>query len=314
MDRVWIAGGTGYIGSATVAAARESGLQPVVLTRSSEKAERLRSNGIEVVVGDLNRPDGWAAKLACDQAIFLAAPPTWGRRVTTAVAREFRDGLARMTHSFFAALQGTAVKKVVYIAGTSFYGDSGADRPRTEEEAGPPKGWGPYLQPAVALATEQLRGGIPLVLAFPGQVYGPDSWNEQLFLKPIAAGKAVTGLRGYDPMFSPIHVDDCGRAIVHLLQRGKSGERYLLVDPEPIRVSTFAQEVARAMGKPLRQRYVPRWLCNMLLGPVITEYATAHTNFSNAKLLATGFQFRFRNYREGLPDVIRRWDPLRKPV
>jgi nucleoside-diphosphate-sugar epimerase len=311
MKRVWIAGGTGYIGSATVNAVREAGFQPVVLTRSSEKAKQLRSDGVEAVVGDLGVPGEWAHSFDCEHAVFLAAPPTWGRRVSSAVAREFRDGLLRITQSFFGALRGKRLDRVVYIAGTSFYGDAGDGTPRTEDETGAPKGWGPYLAPAVQFAEGQGGQGVPLVVAFPGQVYGPDSWNEQLFLKPIAAGKAVTGLRGYDPLFSPIHVDDCGRAIAHLLSRGEAGRRYLLVDGERVRVGQFAEEVARVLGRPLHRRNVPRWLCSLLLGPVLTEYATAHTNFSSARLIGTGFQLRYPTYRDGLPDVVRRWQAKR---
>ncbi len=307
MKRVWIAGGTGYIGSATVAAAREAGLEPVVLTRSADKAAALEREGARAVVGDLYKPGPWVDSLDCDGAIFLAAPPTWGKRVSTRVARTFSEGLSRMTRAFLDALRGRALDRVVYIAGTSYYGDAGDGAPRTEEEPGPPKGWGPYLAPAVDLVAERAREGAPLVLAFPGQVYGPSSWAEQLFMKPIAAGKAVVGLKGYDPFFSPIHVDDCGRAVVHLLSHGRAGERYILVDDRPVRVSAFTQEMARLMGRPLRNRYVPRWLCGILLGPVLTEYATAHTNFSNAKLRATGFVPRYPTYRDGLPDVVRRW-------
>jgi nucleoside-diphosphate-sugar epimerase len=84
---------------------------------------------------------------------------------------------------------------------------------------------------------------------------------EQIFLKPIAAGKSVTTLRGYEPYFSPIHVDDCGRAVVHLLSHGAAGERYLLVDDAPLRARAFAEEIARALDRPLKTRAVPAWLC-----------------------------------------------------
>lgn len=151
------------------------------------------------------------------------------------------------------------------------------------------------------------RARTPVVLAFPGQVYGPASWCEQLFLRSIAAGKAVTTLAGHDPMFSPIHVDHCGRALVHLLDRGEPGARYLLVDHQPLRARRFAEQLAEALGRPLKTRAVPPWLCSLLLGPVPTEYATAHTNFSRARLRSTGFTFRFPTSAAGVPAVVRRW-------
>ena len=311
MKRVWIAGGTGYIGQSVVAAAREAGLQPVVLTRSAEKAEKLRSEGLDAVVGDLERPGDWAKALRCEQAVFVAAPPTWGKRVSRAVATHFRDGLVVMTRNFLDACAAQPIEHAVYIAGTSYYGDAGDGEPRTEDWVGPPKGWGPYLAPAVDLALERIAAGLPLVLAFPGQVYGPASWTEQLFLTPIAAGKSVTGLRGYAPMMSCIHVEDCGRAVGPLLEHGVAGQRYFLVANEPARFRELGVAIAAALERPLYERSVPRWLCSLLIGPVLTEYATAHTNFSNGKLAATGFSYRYPTFRDGVPDVVRRWQETR---
>ncbi len=69
----------------------------------------------------------------------------------------------------------------------------------------------------------------------------------------------------------------------------------------------FDEEAARVLGRPLRTRAVPTWRCTLWLGPVVTEYATAHTHFSNAKLRATGFDFRYPSYRDGPTPVVERW-------
>jgi nucleoside-diphosphate-sugar epimerase len=307
MKRLFVAGGTGYIGSATVAAARAAGWAPVVLTRSPAKVDSLRAAGLDAIVGDLETPGPWRDQLAADAAVFVAAPPSWGKRVSKSVARTFSDGLVRLTSSFFAAAEAAKIERIVYIAGTSFYGDGGDGQPQTESFAAPQKGWGPYLAPAVDVVLARIAAGADVVLAFPGQVYGPASWNEQLYMRPIAAGKAVTTLRGHDPLFSPIHVDDCARAIVHLVEHGTAGERYFLVDDQPLRSSAFVDCVARALDRPLRKRAVPTWLCSLILGPVLTDYATAHTNFSNARLKSTGFELRYPTAQAGVPDVARRW-------
>ncbi|WP_143522482.1 NAD-dependent epimerase/dehydratase family protein, partial [Pseudomonas sp. 2822-17] len=99
-------------------------------------------------------------------------------------------------------------------------------------------GWGPYIEPSVKSLGDYIKKGVPVITALPGQVYGPDSWMPQLFLNDIYSGKPVTGLKGYKPMMSLIHVEDCGRAIVHLLDAGAEGERYILVDEKPIRSAT----------------------------------------------------------------------------
>lgn len=308
MSKVLIAGGTGYIGTATVKAALDSGLTPVVLTRSEEKAEVLRKKNIEVVIGDLLEKGEWqeVAK-SVEYAVFLASPPTWGKKVTRKIALAFQKGHEEMTKKFLDAFISSSIKKIIYIAGTSYYGDTGNGTPKKEEDTNEPKGWGPYIAPSVKLLSNYISKGLPIVTAFPGQVYGPDSWMQQLFLNPIYQGKPVTGLKGYNPMFSPIHIDDCGRAIIHLLTNGMDGERYILVDDLPIPSHDFRNLIGDVMQKTVRTREVPRWLCNILLGPVLTEYATAHTNFSNEKLKAAGFVFEYPTYREGIPQVVNEW-------
>ena len=59
--------------------------------------------------------------------------------------------------------------------------------------------------------------------------------------------------------------------------------------------------------KDVKVRRVPRFLCQLLVGPVLTEYATAHTNFSNKKLMQTGFNYRYPTYKDGLPNVVKQW-------
>ena len=49
---------------------------------------------------------------------------------------------------------------------------------------------------------------------------------------------------------SPIHVDDCARALVHLAEHGEPGGRYFLVNSDPIRLHEFASAFARLAQRP----------------------------------------------------------------
>lgn len=77
MSKIFITGGTGYVGTALVQEIIDTKLQAVVLTRSSQKADALRARGLEAVVGDLMEDGPWQQKLAeCEYVIHLASPPT----------------------------------------------------------------------------------------------------------------------------------------------------------------------------------------------------------------------------------------------
>lgn len=308
MSQVFVTGGTGYIGNAVVRAALDKGQEVHVLVRSEDAAATLRDLGAHPVVGDISTVETWKeAANSVGQIIHAAAPPAWGKKVTKKVAEEYARKHYQMTVTLLENLDSLRVEKLVFVAGTSYFGDTGDGQKVTEEFRSRPKGWGPYISPSVDLLHDHVDKGLPGVTAFPGTVYGPASWLPQLFLNPLYQRKKLTGLKDYDPYLSPIHIEDCGRALVHLLDHGVPGEDYLLVDDQPLRLEEFVQCAAEALGVPLRIRYYPRWLCQLYLGPVVTEYITAHSNFSNRKLRDTGFEFKYPTAYDGLPPVVQQW-------
>jgi nucleoside-diphosphate-sugar epimerase len=305
-SHIFVAGGTGYIGSRFVEAASKTNHTLSVLTRNQSNAESLKKKGVDVVIGDLTEPGPWQEKAAAaDMAIYIAAPPTWGKKVTKKVARNFRDGMVEMTQSFFQSLDRSRIQKIVYVAGTSYYGDTG-DKLATEELTPVPKGWGPYLT-AVDDVEDLINEGYPAILAFPGAVYGPESWFHQLILEPLHNGKPIYGLKGYNSYVSPIHVEDCARALLHVLLHGKAGDKYILADNQPVTFTTLIERSSEITGLNYKKRLLPAWLCRIMIGPVLTEYSTADQKFSNQKLKNLDFGFHYPTINEGLKPVIEQW-------
>jgi len=305
---IFITGGTGYIGNKTVEVALEQGYPVTVLTRDPAKAEELKRKGVKAIVGDLMEDGEWQNEVAnAEYVIHLAAPPTWGKKVSVKVAQNYQRGHYDMTIRLLNHVNVERIKKLIYIAGTSYFGDAGDGKPATEQFRSQPKGWGPYIAPSVNILSRFIDKGVPIVTAFPGQVYGADSWLPQLMLEPLSKGKPVTGLKGYNPLFSPIHVKDCARAFLFLMETGVPGESYILVDDKPLRSGEISALAAKVLQVPYKRRYVPAWLCRLLLGPVLTEYATSHTNFSNQKLKKLGFNYLYPTVQMGLGPAIDEW-------
>jgi nucleoside-diphosphate-sugar epimerase len=71
--RIFLTGGTGYIGSAVLDALLRGGHQVTALVRDPEKAERVALRGVKGVVGELAVPRSYAAAAeACDGIIHTA--------------------------------------------------------------------------------------------------------------------------------------------------------------------------------------------------------------------------------------------------
>lgn len=307
--KIFITGGTGYIGSVLVKVAKDSGYDVTVMTRSEEKAKQLNNDGVQTLVGDLLVDGPWQQFInEVDAVIHLAAPPTWGKKVTAKIAQSYAVGHLDMTKRLFEAIDPQNLQKIIYVGGTSYFGDAGDGDAQSEEYRSEPKGWGPYIAGSIDLAKQYATQGYPVTIVYPAQIYGPTSWMEQLYLQPLHTKKAVIGLKGYNVFFSPIHIVDCGRAFLHLIEHGENGEDYILSDNHPLPSKEFRKEIEVLMGvTDAKTKLVPRWVCKIALGPVLTEYATANTNFSNAKLLETGFEFQYPTYKDGLPNVVEDW-------
>lgn len=304
---IFVTGGSGFIGSAFVRCAREMGHEIRVLTRTETSATWIRSLGATPILGDLQSPGPWqSAAGAAEVVVHLAQPETFGQRITLKRARRFRDERLKMDANLLDSLRVGAVYRVIYVAGSSYYGEQG---PRlVNEDATPhPKGWGPYIAPAIEALDSYLKRGLPLIQAFPAWVYGPGSWFAEYQLEPLRAGKQLINLRGPDPTISVVHVEDVARALLHLIDQGEVGERYFIADDRPLSAAALAELTAEALEAPLRVRRLPKVLSRLVAGPIITESLTTEARLSSQRLKRSGYTFRFPTTEQGVPDVVTRW-------
>ena len=305
--KVFITGGTGYIGMAFVQLAREAGLIVQVLTRSDKGAQRLRAQDITPVIGDLTQSGEWQTTAgASDLIVHLAQPETYGAKITHRRAEDYREQRLRMDKLLLDSLKPETVNRIVYVGGTSYYGNQGLDL-KDETTRPNPKGWGPYIAPAIEMLPSYVERGLPIVQAFPTWVYGPASWFAEYQLTPLYTGKPVFGLRGHNHFSSPVHVEDCARAILFLLDNGEAGERYFVADDLPVHASELVACAARALNTKPKVRAIPEFMAQFVLGPVITESLKCDVRLSNAKLKSLGFKLNFPTIEQGVPDVVRHW-------
>lgn len=306
MTTLFVTGGTGFIGRVLISHAVVAGYQVKVLTRSEQSAMKVETLGAIPIRGDVTVAGPWQeAAASSEMIVHLAQPQTFGGRITLARANRYREERLQMDRLLLDNLRPDVTKRIVYVAGTSYYGDQG--KQLQDESTRPnPKGWGPYIAPAIEALSTYYTKGLPILEAFPGWVYGPGSWFQEYIFEPLLAGKPLTGLAGPVRTASPVHVEDCARAILHLLQYGEIGQRYFIVDNQPGLVSALAEKAAQILEVRLRARQIPVWLSRLIIGPVVTESLTCDVCLSNARLLQTGFNFNYPTIEQGVPDVIAR--------
>lgn len=299
----FVTGGTGFIGRVLLEQARRGDRRLRGLARSDASARELEALGVEPVRGDLLEPGPWQAQLAAaDEVVHLAQPQTFGGRVTRDRALRYRDDRLQMDRNVLDPLAGGSTR-IVYVGGTSYYGDQG--QALVDERSEPkPKGWGPYLADAIVELDRRCAAGLELVQAFPGYVYGPGSWFEQYFYRAAQAGKPLYAMSGRSRLGSFVHVDDCAAALLHLLEHGGLGERYFVVDEQPRTWDEFTAIFAKHAGFGVKTRKLPRMLITALLGPITSASFNSDACLSSAKLRESGFDLRFATIEQGMVDVV----------
>ena len=307
MTSIFVTGAAGYIGSSFVRQALAANYQVNALTRSEASAKRLQQMGATPIIGDLARAEVWPQVVAqSEMIVHLAQPDTYGARVTAARAQAYGEKRLQMDTLLLKAINRDTIRRVVFVCGTSYYGHQG-DPLRSEDASPNPKGWGPYIAPAIEALKGYAAQGLPIVEAFPGWVYGPASWFAEYQLVPLSKRRPVMRLAGRPQVVSPVHVEDVARALLHLLEHGQGGQRYFIVDDRSVPSTQMVAVAARALGVPGRILPLPWLFCRLAMGPIITESMTCDFRLSNQKLKSLGFALDYPDIEAGIPDVVRRW-------
>lgn len=161
--RVFLTGGTGYIGSAVLEALLRAGHRVTALVRDPEKAARASARGATPVVGDLSTPSGWTTAVSGVDAIIHTAYEASPRGVEK--DREAIDHLV-------AALEadGSAARTFIYTSGVWVLGDT--TRPADEQAALAPAEIVRWRPDHERRALEAGSNGLRTVVVRPGIVYG----------------------------------------------------------------------------------------------------------------------------------------------
>lgn len=249
--RVFLTGGTGFIGAETARLLRARGDQVRVLVRDPARAGSLASLGCELVVGDL--ADEEALTESCrgmDALIHGAALYEVGVPASRRAA--MLDVNVGGTERVLGAALAAGVRRAVYLSTVAVFGDT-ARQVADESWVRPTDGayTSVYEETKVLAhrrAHEIAARGLALVTVLPGVVYGPGD--------PSAIGDLLQRfLRGRLPVLpfpdlgvSPVHRDDVAAGILLALDRGAPGECYVLAGT-PVRMRELVAELAAASGR-----------------------------------------------------------------
>jgi nucleoside-diphosphate-sugar epimerase len=271
--RVFLTGGTGFIGGEVARRLRARGDDVRALVRSPAKATDLAALGCELAPGDLS--DEAALTEACrgmDAVVHGAALYEVGVPASRRAA--MIDVNVCGTERVLGAALSAGVRKAVYISTVAVFGNTGghvADEGWVRPDDG--SYTSVYEETKVLAhrrAHEIAARGLPLVTVQPGVVYGPgDPSAVGDLLSRFLDGK-LPALPFPDLGVTPVHRDDVAAGVLLALDKGVPGECYVLAGT-PLRMRELVAELAAVSGRRAPRLSLPTAVVRALapLGPVV---------------------------------------------
>lgn len=292
--KVFVTGGTGFIGGAVVRQLRARGDDVVALVRNPAKGAALEELGCTLVPGDLNdEPAIRSGMEGCDAVIHAAAVYEVG--IPANERRSMQEANVGGTERVLGAALEAGVPKVVYVSTVGVFGNTHG-RVVDETYENPANNFTSEYEKtkweAHQVAKRLIGEGLPCVIVQPGGVYGPGDES--------ATGRLLDQfLEGKMPLipFPELgicltHVEDIAAGILLGLDKGKPGEAYVISGP----VTTVREAigvVAAETGKKAPKHAMPTTLMKLMtpFGALVGKVMNQPPNLRELIASADGVTF-----------------------
>ncbi len=273
--KVFLTGASGYIGGSVAAALRGAGHHVIGLVRSAQKAEQVRSLGIEPVSGTL------------DDGALLARQARDADAVIHTADADHRAA----AESMLAALAGSG-KAFVHTSGSSIVGDQAWGEPGdkiydddTPFEPGPGRAARVAVNHVVLAAA---RNGVRAAVLSPSLIYGTGrgAHRDSIQVPRLIALARKSGVARHvgrgENLWSNVHIDDLVDLYLRVLERAPAGASYYAENGEAS-MRKVCETISRALGYAGRTH-------GMSKEEAIAEFGAgpaAYTYGSNSRVRAT---------------------------
>jgi nucleoside-diphosphate-sugar epimerase len=293
--KVFVTGGTGFIGGEVVRQLRERNDEVVCLVRSPEKAERVTALGCQLASGDLSDETAIRSGIeGCDAVVHAAAMYEVGIPASQRPAM-WEANVAGTERVMNTALEGK-VPKIVYVSTVGAFGNTHR-RVVDETYEHPGKEFTSYYEETKLEAHRVVKRmiseqSLPAIVVQPGGVYGPGDTSQVAdLLEQFLAGKLPL-LPFPELGICLTHVEDIAAGILLALDKGKLGETYVLSGPATT-MRDAVEVVAGISGRkaPKRALPVPLMKAMIPIGPLVGKLMGQPPNLR--ELISSGDKVTF---------------------
>ena len=257
--KAFVTGATGFVGSHVARVLAERGADLRLLVRSTSDTKNIEDLKAERVVGDLRHPESVERGMAgCDAVFHVAADYRLWVHDPEQMYHSNVDG----TRAVLAAARKNGVRRVVYTSSVATMGFSSDGHPADENSPvslehmiGHYKR-SKFMAEQVAMEAGRSGAGMEVVVVNPTTPVGEQD------IKPTPTGRIIVDfLKRKFPAYvdtglNLVDVDECARGHLAALEKGRSGERYIL-GGENLTLKQILDKLAAITGLPSPHLRVP---------------------------------------------------------
>jgi len=300
--KIFMTGGTGFVGTTLTRRLTQEGHQVTILTRAREKSSTL-PQGASYLEGDPTQQGPWQRAVPEHEVIINLAGASIFRRWSETAKESIRDSRILTTQHLVEALSGRKDRetRMLSTSAIGYYGPHEDDE--LDEESPPGDDFLASLAQeweSTALKAETLGAKVAL-LRF-GIVLGKNGGALKQ-MAPIFNVCLGSPLGSGHQWFSWIHEEDLARIYLYLIEQKDLCGPINCTAPNPIRNKDLTRGLGEALGKPTFMPAVPGFILRMIMGEFGSVLLEGQRVLPK-KLLDAGFQFSFPKIRKALHDLL----------
>ncbi|MFO0573091.1 MAG: NAD-dependent epimerase/dehydratase family protein [Polyangia bacterium] len=261
IQRVFVTGGSGFVGRELLAELLRRGIAARALARSEAARDTVSKLGAEPVRGDLDDETALRAGMTgCDTVVHCAAyVKDYGP------LSEFEKANVEGTRRVLGAARASGVRRFVHVGTEAVLADGRPIVRATEEAPYPARPMGPYAitkGAAERLVRAASAPGFDAMVVRPRLIWG--CGDTTLLPNMVDAVKKGVWrwIGGGRYLTSTCHVANVVEGILCAAERGAPGGVYFLTDGEPVEFRRFIGDLLRAGGVEPGEGELPRWLAS----------------------------------------------------
>jgi NADH dehydrogenase len=236
--KVFVTGGTGFIGPKIVHALRAQDRDVRALARSPARGAQLASWGAELASGDVTDPVSVRTAMeGCSHVVHLVA-------LLRGSAQDFHRVMTEGFRNVLAAAKEQRAERVILM---SALGTNDATKDLV-----------PYYRAKWQMEQDLEASGLDYVIVRPSFVFGPDGGALPTFVRQVKVSPVVTVIGPGLQRSQPIWVEDVAAYFARAIDNPQAANRtFEIGGPDVVTWNELYERIARVLGKRRRLVHVP---------------------------------------------------------